>query len=161
MAKTVYIPTEPTAAPDSITGILQGDAIFTLRMVAPRDPKYAGERFTYRVRRVKFFDELLGVEVEEYNVRVLTGPNNLSDYTYALSLDLHNYQVKKYGKKIGPNAHSVKLFLFFIERLRAHKPVPEVEFFLAGRCMRCGLPLTDPKSIMQFYGPDCITKVWG
>lgn len=160
MAKPVYIPTEPTTAPVALSDILQGSAVFTLRMIAPRDPKYMGERYTYHVRRVKFFDELLGVEVEEYNVRVLTGPDNTHDFTYALSLDLHSYEVKRYGKKIGPHARSVRLFLFYFNRLRAHKPVPEVEFFLAGRCLRCGAPLTDPTSIQQFYGPDCITKVW-
>lgn len=161
MSQTLTIPTEPTVNPLVLADIVQGDAIFTLQVLKSNDPKRLGERYTYRVRRVKYFDDLLAKEVEEYNVRVLTGPDNLSSYTYALSLDLLGYEVTRYGKKLGKGAPSVRLFEWFLSRLRLNADTSAVAVYLAGRCLRCGRPLTVPDSINQRYGPDCIGKVFG
>lgn len=161
MRQTLTIPTDPTVTPLMLADIVQGDAIFTLQVVKSNDPKHLNERYTYRVRRVKFFDDLLAKEVEEYNVRVLIGPDNLTSYTYALSLDLHSYAVTKYGRKLGKGAPSIRLFCWYLARLQANADTSAVAVYLAGRCLRCGRPLTVPDSVNARYGPDCIGKVFG
>lgn len=87
---------------NAISFLLAGDAIFTIvrpsrsilvRGVATEDPE---KRFTYRVQRAK------GDEgTRPWFVKVLTGPNNLSDYQYLGTIFLQDSGGVKYvhGRK--------------------------------------------------------------
>lgn len=115
-----------------------GPAIFTLVS------RKTGARFTYRVQK--------GGEGKPWWVRVLTGPDNTSDYTYAGFIPEDATTKFITGKKgMDSKAPCVIALRWFLKN-PGH---PGVEFYHEGRCGRCGRPLTVPESIEAGYGPTC------
>ena len=128
-----------------LTFIWGGNAYFTL--VSP-----TGTRFTYRVYVPK---KMQGKGI--YWVKVLTGPQNTSDYTYIGSVSQTNgYKFK--AEHIGPEATSVKAIGWMFGKLLKHEGLGAVQFWHEGRCGRCGRKLTVPESIQNGVGPECAKK---
>jgi hypothetical protein len=125
-----------------------GNATLTIRS------KVTGTRFTYKVRcdRKKKNDanKLLFVSV-------LTGNDNLSNYTYIGMIRNKTFQLTK-KSKFGMDAPSVKVFDWFSKKVETDSIPPSCEVFHQGRCGRCGKKLTVPESIESGFGPFCLER---
>lgn len=169
---------------NTIAFILAGDAIITVvrparTLKGVEDPE---KRFTYRIQRAK------GDEANRpWFVKVLSGPNNLSDYQY-LGTIFNGVEGLKYvhGRKSkvnddAPSARGIAWLVGHLADLLDAKaeltkadmfgnPVAEskikqieaklnkMEYYHVGRCGRCARPLTVPESIINGIGPDCAEK---
>lgn len=129
-------------SPDFFEG---GKAIFTVS-----NPD--GEHYTFKISHK---------EKTPFFVSVLTGPDNLSDYTYLGIYHPGNKAViltKKSKYKEGTTP--VKVIRWAIEKVVAGEAPPEgYSIQHEGRCCRCGRVLTTPESIEAGIGPECIKKV--
>lgn len=128
--------------------VLGGRAIFTIRSQA------TGKRFTYRLYRSAKKKNI-------YFLSLLTGPNNLNDYSYMGLID-SNYgllPIRTKGSEIGEDAVSYKAISFFLRGLNLYPPVLSgIDFFHEGRCCRCARTLTVPESITRGIGPECASR---
>lgn len=87
---------------------------------------------------------------------VLTGPDNLRDYTYMGIVDHDRSVVRSTkGSKVFGDAPSYKALTWFLQNTDSDL----VEFRHVGRCARCGRALTVPSSIDSGFGPECAGKV--
>jgi hypothetical protein len=133
------------------TFVLGGKAIFTVS-------NDKGEHFTYRVNSKKDKkDETKRV----YFVGLLTGPDNLRDYSYMglLLQDEMRLLITK-GSKFQGCPKSVNVFRWTMSLILAERDFPEgYNCQHAGRCCRCAKTLTDPDSIEIGIGPDCRKKM--
>ena len=119
-----------------------GRAVFTVS-----NPR--GEFFTYRVE----------AKDSKLFLSLLTGPNNLTDYTYLGVVDQASGRVKTTKRsKLGPETRPVRVADWALRHVWTCRPFPP-GYALAhvGRCGRCGRPLTDPESIGRGLGPTCAT----
>lgn len=170
--------------PEDIDRFLRGGrAIFTI------SNRKSGNRFTYQVRRYRKQEQLpsgtqtelpttyrdangwkpaktVVVEKPVLFVRVLTGPENTSDYTFIGSIFDDGPQKPRYvhsqKSRISEGAPSAYAFRWFTLRLWSGQanPFPEgFEFRHEGRCGRCARVLTVPESIDSGFGPECIGRV--
>lgn len=121
--------------------ILAGKAIFTLQG--------RSERYTYRVSRSD--------DGRAIFIGMLTGPDNLADYTYLGMLDERTGRVRltrasKYTEQSTP----VKAIRWALAWIWKAGTIPEPgKLYHAGRCGRCGRTLTVPASIESGFGPEC------
>lgn len=126
--------------------ILAGNAYFTVRSVK------TGVRYTFRVSKAKKNETM-------WFVSLLTGPDNISDYSYMGVLSGNKFRVTK-ASKVTADSVPVKAFSWVLSGLVAENLVG-VELWHAGRCGRCGRSLTVPESVEAGYGPECIGLVGG
>lgn len=132
----------------SVENIIQfmqaGNATFTLKSLR------TGDRFTYKVAESD--------DGKCFFVRVLTGPNNESDYQY---LGVIRNGVYAHGRRsrIGSEASSAKAFTWFHQQMVDGKLHPQLEVWHEGHCGRCNLPLTVPELIACGFGPICAKKM--
>lgn len=123
------------------TFMLAGNSRFTLQSVK------TGTRFTFKLAVADDTDDL-------FFLSVLTGPDNMSDYTYVGTIRAQRFQHGR-KSKIGFDAPSVVAFKWFWEMLSKDRIPSTVEFWHEGRCGRCSRVLTDPGSIASGFGPEC------
>lgn len=145
----------------SFSDLLAGDSIFTVTVLRARDVSQIGASFTYRVSYFEYKDEATDrVTFAGYSVKVLTGPNNLSDYQRAgmLTIPMGAFKTTK-SSNIGVNAPSVKLISWLSARLASGADTSAVRVVSAGRCLRCGRVLTRDDSIRARYGRVCAGKI--
>ncbi len=130
---------------------LAGNAVFTL--------VGKSSRFTYKICKAP--------EKEGYPptwfVKVLTGPQNESDYQYVgmLRRDVFGGSYRHGSKsKISEDAPSIKAFRWTWERVvcQGQRDLKVLEIWHVGKCGKCGRPLTDPQSIATGLGPVCSGK---
>lgn len=115
--------------------ILAGRALFTIKS------KKTGQRYTYKVVRKDDHDM--------WHVRVLSGPDNTSDYNYIGFIGrTGKVFIPKRGKAITPSGAA---FRWFLENPESDR----VEVWHEGRCGRCGRVLTVPSSLEVGLGPNC------
>ena len=131
---------------DFLTG---GHAIFTVS-----NP--TGEYYTYRVTTPKDFNETSPI----WFVSLLTGPNNLRDYTYlgimrkgreTGKLLVTTTAKSKYDKDSKP----VKVIKWAVAKVEEQQIPEGYDVKHIGRCGRCGRELTTPESIDSGIGPIC------
>lgn len=145
-------------SPPEITAdfVTAGEAIFTVQ-----NP--AGEHYTYQVSRCE--SEQYG---ETFFVRVLTGPDNTSDYTYLGVLDRRTGDVRLTGKsRLTEDARPVKVIRWAMRKVWAASrgndgaaSLPEgYRIRHDGRCGRCGKTLTHPRSLTTGLGPECEREI--
>lgn len=129
-----------------------GDAIFTIE--TPND------HYTFRIQHVEKNDRW----PESWFVKMLTGPDNTSDYSYVGKLEPFEGQLRLTNKsKLTADSYPVKLFNRVMARVwsedhaayEQHGYVTHHE----GRCGRCGRALTVPESIENGIGPECAKKM--
>ncbi len=131
------------------TFVFAGKAIFTIRN------KKTGNRFTFKVTVPKDKKD----NPTLWFVSVLTGPDNLHDYSYAGVVDRKGFR-RTAKSKMSSEALSFKAFGWLHDMMVQNKELPEyVEFFHEGRCGRCGRRLTTPESVSAGFGPECINFI--
>lgn len=111
-----------------------------------------GARYTFEVQASKREDDARSF------VKVLTGSDNESDYTYLGTVfDGVTY---RHGARssIGPDAPSARAFGWAWPRIVAGLDLTNCEIWHEGRCGRCGRALTVPESIASGLGPICMEK---
>jgi len=123
---------------------LAGNSTFTILSTK------TGSRFTYRVRA----PEPDG-RPPVYFVRVLTGPDNESAYTYVGMLLFNGSFKLGHRSTFSRTAPSVVAFDWVSRNWESDK----VEVWHEGVCGRCGDKLTVPESIARGLGPICAGKV--
>jgi len=143
--------------------ILAGNATITLK-----NPR-TGNRFTYRIKRMKTGDvHNVNDQRNAYRfVSVLTGNQNddnnsykyFADFKILNAIDFDGTQAfnYKFGKKakIARDAQSVQVFEWVTKHL-VDKDLPSyIEVWHSGHCCRCGRLLTVPESIEDGIGPEC------
>lgn len=128
-----------------------GNAIFTYRS------QKTGTRFTYKVSMA---DKKEGQTDDVFFVNLLSGPDNMSDYTYIGMIKNGKFFATKASKKM----EKAPSFLTFQWALAAfYKNVSQMpaqlEVWHVGRCGRCGRVLTVPESVATGIGPDCAAQM--
>jgi hypothetical protein len=133
------------------TFILGGKAIFTVN-------NDKGDHLTFRVNAKK---DRQDDSKTIYFVSLLTGPDNLSNYTYMGMLDKEELKLHlTKGSKFSYQTLSVNVFAWAMKVLKGESKLPEgYDIQHAGRCCRCAKMLTDPTSIEIGIGPDCLKKM--
>lgn len=123
---------------DIKTFVFAGKAIFTMVNTKTRN------RFTYKVTKAK--------QNDIFFVSVLTGSDNISDYTFIgyIKTGVFNWSKKS---RISRDSISFKAFNWLINNIIN---IPDVvEIWHEGKCCRCGRILTTPESIERGIGPEC------
>lgn len=131
--------------------ITAGAAIFTLQGLQAR--------YTYRVNRK---EPEAGSRYTEpaYFVSLLTGADNLHDYTYIGMLDTTRGTIRfTKASKYREDSQPVKAFNWAIGRIWNSKTIEPAKLYHVGRCGRCGRALTVPASIESGFGPECAGKL--
>jgi hypothetical protein len=138
--------------------VLAGRAVFTIQQPAgaPEKPHY-----TFKVKRV----EPNGQWPEAFFVKLLTRPNNQTDFTYIGKLTKATGQTKTTGKSVKfEGSYPLRLLNRTLARVWANDNVAfekhGYHVHHEGRCARCGKPLTVPESIETGFGPEC-SKILG
>lgn len=117
---------------------------------------------TYWVEKVEANDRF----PEAFFVKLLTGPNNETDYSYLGKLDTFTGQVTTTARSTMPaDAYPVRL----INRVLARVWCDDHDAYLSqgydtlhdGKCGRCGRKLTTPRSIETGVGPECTKLLAG
>ena len=127
--------------------IYAGRALFT--MVSQK----TGARYTYKVSKSR-----TDKESNLRFVKVLSGPNNETDYGYLGYIDTRKPGVMFPGKKGKPGATSYKAIAFVIAKVTKGVMPEHLEFYHSGQCGCCGRTLTVPESIKTGLGPVCAGK---
>jgi hypothetical protein len=114
-----------------------------------------GTRYTYKFSRGKRRDGDRGEPL--IFVKLLTGPDNQSSYTYIgyinpAQIGLHA------GRKGQPTAVAFRALDWAINQLAADVMPDSLEVWHSGTCGRCGRELTVPESIASGLGPVCAGK---
>ena len=135
---------------DIMNYLLAGRGIITLHNAATL------RHLTFKISKLK--KESQHPTELPYFVRVLTGADNTSAYTF-LGTFWYKENVFKWhhGKelRISKDAISAKTFPWFLRHLQ-HDNLPAVlEVFHEGVCGKCGRKLTVPESIERGIGPTC------
>ena len=134
-----------------------GHAIFTVT-----NPD--GEYYTYRVTTPKDQSEMHPV----WFVSLLTGPNNLHDYTYLGLLRIKDwrpdgspiYIVHTTAKsKFAEDSKPVKVVQWAVNRIQDKQLPAGYDIKHIGRCGVCGRELTTPESIDSGIGPVCAGRI--
>lgn len=133
--------------------ITAGNATFTI------DTPDNGHR-TYKVEHVEATERW----AESYFVKLLTGSDNESDYSYIGKLDTFTGQVTTTTKsKIAQDSYAMRLLNRILARIWSddHEAYTKHGFAVhhEGTCGRCGRKLTVPSSIESGIGPECSKKL--
>ena len=133
--------------------IMAGKAIFTVS-------NGQGRHYTYAVKRVK--------DKAVWFVSLLTGPDNVSDYTYIGCLLPHVGGVRlTRASRFTESSIPYRVVNWALKRLWSNTPLPKgYSLNGEGRCGRCGRRLTHPNGVedngYRFgYGPVCFSKMQG
>jgi hypothetical protein len=101
-----------------------------------------------------------------YFVKVLSGPNNETDYRMYLGSfrKTHGLKWSSTHSQVKQTANSFKAFSWFINAIQAvQNPMAtmptKLEVWHEDVCGRCGRKLTVPQSISDGFGPECIKMV--
>jgi len=130
--------------------VLAGRALFTVLNTK------TGNRYTYQVQQP---DEQRDPAHPVAFVKVLTGSDNVNDYSMiGMLFDRSNYRHWK-RSYIQENAPSEVAFKWFFERLLQGNLPECIQVLHHGKCCRCGRVLTVPESIEAGIGPECATKL--
>jgi len=128
--------------------VLAGDAKLTLRSLKTE------RHYTYKVEQAT--DKETGEGIARWFVKVLTGPDNWANYTYAGCIVGRDENfVLTSGSRFTEEAESIKAWRYFWAGIQAGRVMPLLEVRHEGRCGRCGRALTTPESIDTGFGPDC------
>lgn len=132
---------EFTDAQEVVEFILAGRAKFTIRS------EKTGTHYTFKVKKG---------DSQVWFVSRLTSEN---EYIYLGTIFPDGFVHTRKTNVFVRNSPQFRAFKWFWERLNeAHRIPRTIKFFHAGRCGACGAELTDPVSIKQGYGPECIKK---
>lgn len=127
----------------------------TVTFVSP-----SGNRFTYKVSKLKkeYKSDPNGDDL--FFVSVMTGSDNEMSYSYmgtvfAKANGVKNFKMTR-KSKVSKDSKSVKAFVYVMHNLYRNTLAKGVEVWHEGSCGRCGRKLTVPESIENGIGPECI-----
>jgi hypothetical protein len=123
------------------TFVLAGNATVTL------ESEKTSKHFTYKVRKPWEDKDL-------WFVSLLTGPNNVDDFTYIGSIKNDAFCLTK-KSALPPEAPSVAGFKYMCDWVSTKRMPPKMRIHHEGKCGRCGRPLTVPESVESGFGPEC------
>jgi hypothetical protein len=126
--------------------VVAGDAIVTL------ESERTHKHYTYRVQQAK--DRSSGEPQPRWFVKLLTGPDNESSYSYIGMLDHDGFKLTR-ASKLPDDAPPVAGFRYLWRALHAEKMPCQMVVRHENRCGRCARTLTVPSSIDAGLGPDC------
>lgn len=133
--------TDPAAIREYVLG---GHGAFTLVS------RKTGERRTFRVSQPADARPF-----GPYFLRMLSGPDNESDYRYVGAFWKRNGRIV-FSPAPRPGMEAAKAIgAWLAAALGAGKVSELAEFWHEGRCGKCGRLLTDPESIARGIGPVC------
>jgi len=91
-------------------------------------------------------------------VKVLTGSNNETDYTY---IGFINMAWKMVAGRKGNAAHGAfkALAWYVYKACNAPEVAAKAQFMHEGVCGKCGRTLTTPESITRGFGPICVENM--
>jgi len=127
--------------------IFGGKAVFTVVSIG------TGTRYTFKVTR----KDGEATDAVVYFAKVLTGPDNWSNYEYTgvvFGADLDKLVAGRNGK---PGEPSHKALAWLLRNLDSD----QVEVWHEGKCGKCGRKLTVPESIETGFGPHCAAEMVG
>jgi hypothetical protein len=132
-----------------------GRAVFTVE-------SSTGEWRTFRVASPKDQKDR-GEEARLFFVSLLTGPDNIGDFTYlgVMARDpAGRWALRLTAKsRLTPDSLPVRVFQWSLRVIQGLAPLPEgYAIHHEGRCCRCGRTLTVPESITSGIGPECAAK---
>lgn len=141
-------------AAEVLAYMFAGNATFTFRSLR------TGTRFTYNVKMADKKNENDVNEKPAFFVKVLSGPDNTSDYTYIGMIHGATFGVTKASRHMA-NAPSVQTLTWALKTFFANvtEMPAQMEVWHTGRCGRCGRPLTVPESVASGIGPDCAAQM--
>lgn len=136
--------------------VMGGDATFTVE--CPPGAKHPHR--TYRVTRMPGTDRW----PETYFVKLLTGSDNETSYTYLGILDPNTGSVRVTAKSCRPShSFTMRLLNRILDRVwrEEHEAYLNAGFDARhdGRCSCCGRKLTTPTSLERGIGPECWKKM--
>ena len=139
-----------TAPIKSVEFFFGGKAIFTVS-------NDKGKHYTYKVAKAKANANFQG---EMFFVNVMTGSDNLTDYTYMGILHKRDCRMVTTKKsKVDPGDVRYKTAQWAINKILTGTELPEgYAIRHAGRCCACGRLLTNPESIEAGIGPECAKR---
>lgn len=120
---------------------LAGEAVFTLESAR------TGNRLTFKVQQPD--------PEQPHFVKVLTGSNNVKDFTYLGTIFSGSTYRHGFRSRISLDALSEKVFSYFWRHLIVGDLTDELRVWHEGKCGRCGRSLTVPESIESGIGPVC------
>lgn len=140
--------------------ILAGRAVFTLELGKEFSEKWGLPlHYTYRINKKEATERF----PEQYFIGLLTGPDNMNDYTY-MGVVQRNGNVKltrksRYKADSWPYRLIVRaLACVFADKQQALLDAG-FDMHHEGKCGRCGRPLTVPSSVLSGFGPECIKLI--
>jgi len=126
-----------------------GNATFTVE-----NPQ--GEYYTFKVNRPKVDERNPN---PPYFIKVMTGPDNESSYTYMGVLkrhgDLAGTVKLTRGSKVQADDRRIRIAEWAIRKVLTNTIPQGYKIMHAGRCCVCGRKLTTPESIARGIGPKC------
>ena len=135
------------------TFILAGKAIFTIHNAE-------GKHYTYRINSKPDRNDKTK---KVYFASLLTGPDNMSSYTYIGILNAEQGKIfPTQASQYNFDSLPIKVLnwgLKVIFQNSHHSLPPNYGIKHEGRCGRCARRLTTPESIDSGIGPECIKKV--
>jgi hypothetical protein len=135
--------------------ILGGKAIFTIS-----NP--AGEHYTYKVNRKDPEPGGPYGDKPTYFVKLLTGPDNGSDYTYLGILTDGGLVKLTRASRFTDDTKPVRVIRWAAGIVFSGRTLPPgYALQHDGRCGRCGRRLTVPESIDSGFGPECAGRIGG
>lgn len=126
---------------------LAGNAHMTFKKVD------TGTRRTFQITRSKKNEKI-------FFVKVLTGPENTTDYTFLGTIKIvDGIAVYTHSHKSPISAQAVSNAAFewvWNSVINPCREARNLEIWHEGRCCRCGHMLTVPESIESGWGPECV-----
>jgi len=122
-----------------------------------------GDHVTFRVSAPRSEGSLaFDRESPQRFVSAFTGHDNTkpTSYAYIGMLDEQVGVRVTQGSRLSPDNVKVKTAKWAIMLIRANRPPPQgYRIRASGICLRCGRLLTNPESLTDKYGPECIKRV--
>lgn len=133
--------------------ILGGKAIFTVS-----NP--TGERYTFKVNRKDAVPGSPYGDQPTYFVKLLTGPDNGSDYTYLGILTPGGLVKLTRASKFSDTTKPVLVIRWAVGIVFSGQALPPgYKLHHEGHCGRCGRLLTVPESVDSGFGPECSARI--
>lgn len=148
---------------DALAYILGGEATFTAVSIV------TGRRFTFKCDRSKKWNNATNKEEwqDRWFVKVLTGPDNNSNYTYMGTIDTRDVSSNKWYIRqtqksgVGTDAMSWLTIVYILDKLQNgfqfinDRLSKEIKIYHDGTCSICSKKLTDVISVITGFGPVC------
>jgi hypothetical protein len=137
--------------------VVAGRAVLTL------ESKRTGNHYTYKVSQAR--SKLTGLPTPNtYFVNLLTGPDNLSDYTYLGMMTAEGKALRfrtTAASRLKQGTPSVAGWNYLLAHLGYGRLPSDMVVRHEGRCGKCARVLTHPESLQRGIGPECWVRVGG